>query len=83
MKLYKAKIEFDMVVCAESEMNAIDLVSDYSVEELGNKLSKDYITYLEEVESKSDLPDGWGDAIPWGDKYDDDRTCNDYLEDNS
>lgn len=66
MKLYSVELKVIAVVEAEDENEAIQAAEDGKREIFGDVDGPD-ITVLSEVESLSDLTDGWdGDCIPYG-----------------
>lgn len=67
-KLYRAHIEFDMVVYADTEAEAVDLIESYASHEIGTEIEAGAASvdgpYL--IRHHSQIPAGWAGSYPYG-----------------
>lgn len=84
MKLWVVRVEFDMVVQADSKKAAMKIAVADAVGELDNnspKLVADRFKLVREIATLEDIPEDWKDATPWGGDFDDESTCQDIMRD--
>jgi hypothetical protein len=68
--LYKTKLSFWIVVDAENELIADELVRDNAKEELDSFLLRCPNLKFSKVGKLTDIPADWSEAIPWGNEDD-------------
>ena len=84
-KLYKCEVTliYDVVFEAENKKEAAQVVRDYAKDELKDN----YLFYLDQctdfgvalpILQDTDIPEGWGEAIPWG-QTGKEETCMEIL----
>lgn len=75
-RLYKAIVEFEVIVWAEGEEQAEHLAEKHAKEELSN--FDHPVSEVSTVETLNDLPPGWSDGHPYG-HPDEEATCAQIL----
>ena len=66
MKLYRIPVEFEIVVCAETEREALSIACQ-SVSEEGSNLSVGDLGFPALIKTEEDIPRGWKGSYPYGD----------------
>lgn len=65
MTLYVCRVEFDLVVEADNERDAVRTAIRYAPDELSSGLAE---YQLRELKTARDLPEDLRDSLPWGGK---------------
>lgn len=68
MALFRVNLDYDFVVKADSEEEAIELASRQIEEIVRNDVIDEEFTLVCQIKSAKDLPPGWSSpyCVPWG-----------------
>jgi hypothetical protein len=75
MKVWVGRIEMEIVVVAETEDEARQLVADHASDEVQNYVLASDVDYVDEVEAITDVEPEWRDSVPYGGN----KTVGQYL----